>query len=459
MSENEREEMLPVGGKSETGEAEQWQEISGLAEQILSETIYPQITSMFRGIDLSIPRLIQQQAESLQLLQSSAAQAAAVIAARNQYTFQGLSTIRLLVESTNFTRHLQDMEPLLGSFALQPQIAQVLSDISNSRIEAMTSNLKALIVDLPSLRLPTLVWSSNLSQAIESLTGINLMMRHQLLSERMLEPYVAMGQFLQATGQLLERAVTEEMKNALEGSLLLAQEQSITSTAFLQGTLQRPQGRQRIIPQPPLNSLGVQQAELLKSESVPTNPDYETLLSLSPSAAVQRQASRVLSLVAACNDAALILNSSSGEHIFKPTNRVLASYAQLPWIAVVDRATLGSFIDGLFFIFYEGAGSQKLRFTSYLGDAECRVIWALKHLRNRFLRHDPEHGAPTDIRRAWAELREDFVWLGVTQVPPQTPEVYQLIQQRMLNELEQFLSRLLAAINARLGQNQSEGTP
>lgn len=84
----------------------------------------------------------------------------------------------------------------------------------------------------------------------------------------------------------------------------------------------------------------------------------------------------------------------------------------------------------------------------YLGDEECRVIWALKHLRNRFLRHDPEHGAPTDIRKAWVELREDFVWLGVPQIPPQTRVEYQHIHQRLLDELEQFLSRLLAAINA-----------
>ena len=458
MREEEREEKGVDVHEQETDGEDQWQEISRSAGKILHEAIYPQITPVLREIDLSVFRSIQQQAEFMRQIQSSIAPVAAMIEAQSKYAFDSLSTMKHVVDAINFSGQLQGVQSLLGSFAFQPQIAQMLPTLSLSRIEAMTSGLSTLIGDLPALRLPVLVWNSSLDRALEALTGIDQVIRDQMLTVRMLEPYMAMGLFLQATGERLEQVKTKEEESALAGSLLLAQEQAIISAAFLQDALQPPQGRQRIIPQPPLNSLGVQQEELLKSKGVPTNPDYATLLSLSPAAAVQRQISKILALVAACNDAVLILNPKS-EHIFKPTNRVLASYAQLPWIAVVDHTTLGSFIDGLFFIFYEGAGSQQLRFMRYLGDAECRVIWALKHLRNRFLRHDPEHGAPTDIRKAWTELREDFAWLGVQHIPLQTSVEYQLIQQRVLDELEQFLSQLLAAINAQLGKDRSGGTP
>lgn len=458
MGKEEHEEKTTDGDEPEIDGEEQWQEVSTVAGRILRDSIYPQITPVLREVGPGIFKTVQEQAEFARQLQVSISPVTSILEARNRYMFDSLSTMKQVVDSINLAEQLSGIRPLLDSFAAQTQITAMLPTLTISHIEAVTAGLSTLIGNLPELLLPVLVWNSSLSHALETLRSIDQMVRHQMLIERILEPYVTMGQFFQAAGERLEHPTSEEVKRAVEGSLLLAQEQAVASTAFLQDALQPPKGRQRFIPRPPLNSLDVQQEELLKSDEIPANPDYETLLLLSRAAAAQRQVSKILSLVTACNDAALILNPNH-EHIFKPTNRVLASYAQLPWIAVVDRTTLGSFIDGLFFIFYEGAGSQQLRFMRYLGDAECRVIWALKHLRNRFLRHDPEHGAPTDIRKAWTELRDDFAWLGVQHIPPQTSVEYQLIQQRVLDELEQFLSQLLAAINAQLGKDRSGGTP
>src|SRR5207249_3638561 len=122
----------------------------------------------------------------------------------------------------------------------------------------------------------------------------------------------------------------------------------------------------------------------------------------------------------------------------------LESYNNLPWIAIRDEESFGNFVDCLYFILYEAAGKDNLRFLKggLTKDEDCTIIWTIKHLRNKYLRHDPDHGTLKDIEKSWQDLAGKFALLGLSHLPISISD-YQHLQQRLLQEVEQFLKRLL----------------
>ena len=94
---------------------------------------------------------------------------------------------------------------------------------------------------------------------------------------------------------------------------------------------------------------------------------------------------------------------------------------------------------------YESAGKDHLRFLTegYLREEECTIIWAIKHLRNKYLRHDPDHGKLSDIRKSWQDLSAKLALLGLSHLPASIND-YRYLQQKLLQEVEQFLKRLLS---------------
>jgi hypothetical protein len=98
---------------------------------------------------------------------------------------------------------------------------------------------------------------------------------------------------------------------------------------------------------------------------------------------------------------------------------------------------------------YEGAGKDKLRFLKDHGGPlaleECDVIWSIKTLRNKWLRHDADHGKESDIDKSWKSLDECFRQLGISGFPRSAAD-YRLLHRTLLAEMTAFLQRLFNAI-------------
>jgi hypothetical protein len=153
-------------------------------------------------------------------------------------------------------------------------------------------------------------------------------------------------------------------------------------------------------------------------------------------------------LIVQCNEAAKIAGK---EEFFKPTTRLLEAFADAPWIAPVDKQTLGEFIDCLFFALYEGAGDDKLRFLTANGGVlereDCDFIWCVKHLRNKWLRHDADHGKDKDIKKSWDDLAAKFSWLELGHLPF-LPEHFSHLHVQILQRAEAFLISILEKLAA-----------
>lgn len=187
----------------------------------------------------------------------------------------------------------------------------------------------------------------------------------------------------------------------------------------------------------------VQQEELIAIVESEDIEDEVTLIELSPAAHVSALSGQVLILIAKCNE---VVKVGEKPEIFKPTNKLLEVFADLPWLLPENKQRFADFIDCLYFLFYEGAGKDKLRFlkdhNGVLEPTDCNFIWCIKHLRNKWLRHDADHGKEADIRKSWKELAEKFSWLGLNH-PPMSQEHFRYLHCRLLEEANSFLQQIL----------------
>lgn len=122
-----------------------------------------------------------------------------------------------------------------------------------------------------------------------------------------------------------------------------------------------------------------------------------------------------------------------------------AAYADLPGLVPSNQASFADFIDRLYWVFYEGAGKDSLRYLSGQGgpfdETDCEVIWAIKTLRNKWYRHDPDHGSPSEIRRSYRTLKATLQRFGFERFPDSAKD-YRRIHVMLVNELIQFLRKL-----------------
>lgn len=135
---------------------------------------------------------------------------------------------------------------------------------------------------------------------------------------------------------------------------------------------------------------------------------------------------------------------------FKLTASVGTALADLPWLIPTTKHQLSEFVTLMYFALYEGAGGNSLRYRDgdLLSDSECDFIWHLKHLRNKWLLHDIEHGSPSDVRAARRKLKESLEFFGLSHVPSSAKE-YRILHRAILSEAERFLQLLVE----RLQQN------
>ena len=217
----------------------------------------------------------------------------------------------------------------------------------------------------------------------------------------------------------------------------------------LSGLISVPQDMDEPVATRPLPAPFLQQEELLSHEAAIDDEDTQYLVSASETASFVELSKNLLELVTLCNEAG---KTSTGTEIFKPTTRLLEVFADLPWLVATDRKRLAEVVDCLYFVFYEGAGKDKLRFMAKHGgpleDTDCDLIWCIKHLRNKWTRHDADHGKEKDIQRSWKDLTAKFRWLSLSEHPTETKH-FRLMQQRLLTEATTFLKMILNRLTLR----------
>lgn len=151
----------------------------------------------------------------------------------------------------------------------------------------------------------------------------------------------------------------------------------------------------------------------------------------------------LLGLIADINKAAAL---SQRQEVFAPTTRLYTSIPILITTIARDSSTLGHVINALYFLIYEGAGAERLRFQEQGGgplrEEECEPIWWLKHLR-LIEDHDIDHGPERERLRKWRLIAEDMGAMGLERIP-QTPVEFERLQLRLYEGIASVLRLALS---------------
>lgn len=193
-----------------------------------------------------------------------------------------------------------------------------------------------------------------------------------------------------------------------------------------------------------LNLLTVTQRELLAYDRSTDTLTADEGFLVSIAERVAAKCRSVQTLLILCNETAA---TSGIRRVFKLTERVGSSLVDLPWLVPTTRHQLSEFVSMMYFVLYEGAGGTSLRYrgSDLLTDSECEFIWRLKHLRNKWLLHDIEHGSQRDYRASLARRTEALEFFGLSHVPA-TPADFRTLHRAILDEAERFLQLLLCRL-------------
>ena len=82
------------------------------------------------------------------------------------------------------------------------------------------------------IRSSAFIWDNSVYALIQQCSTLNLLSSHPFLTKQLVIPYQYWGNFLQSTSDHLNEAGTEQTANALKSSLILAQEQLLSSRAL-----------------------------------------------------------------------------------------------------------------------------------------------------------------------------------------------------------------------------------
>lgn len=290
-----------------------------------------------------------------------------------------------------------------------------------------------------------LVWNSGIAEAMASFNDAGFKSVHADLCRRLLEPANVFSKFSEDTFSLIREATDPKTLKALNASLALADAQHLANLDALSAFMESPIDGDVVSASRMLVAPFTQRSELLElPEEV--GDDVESLVSHSEGAQAVETARSLLDLVTCCNKSSRV---KGGPEIFKPTTKLLEVFSDLPWLLPESEKAFGEFIDCLFFLLYEGAGKDNLRFKQKhggpLADADCRVVWCVKFLRNKWLRHDADHGKERDIERSWGDVSAQFQWLGLSGYPRSASDFRQLHRQ-LLAEVSEFLEKLTNAL-------------
>jgi uncharacterized protein YoxC len=288
------------------------------------------------------------------------------------------------------------------------------------------------------------VWNIASIGLANRMSDIGLLAQRERLSERLLEPSIAYTEFVRNTTKSLAKNPLPDIAARLRGSLNLAERQMLEITDAVTGFIMVPEDNENPDRRRVLNAPITQQNELLNYREVGDENDTAKLTTFSLTAQTVNKARRVLELVTQCNEAGK--TSTFSVEFFKPTTRLMTVFSDLPWLSATDRLRFGDIVDCLYFIFYEGAGKDNLRFLHKnggpLSEADCDLIWCIKHLRNKWTRHDSDHGNEKEISKSWAELTSKLHWLGLAEHPTNARH-FQQLHYKLLELSEEFLVGIL----------------
>ena len=262
---------------------------------------------------------------------------------------------------------------------------------------------------------------------------------------RLLQPIAYQNEFAASVAKRLDRATDPDSASACKAALAFTSESLAESNIHLAAL-----GNSAVVDDglliPRHYNIG---RALVWDQPIPMTSD--TIDPRGPCAQVVNRTHSVLSLVTKCNDAAKLIGE---REVFKPTTRMLSAFLDIPMIMATNKARLGEFVDCLYVTLYEGAGKDHLRFLVEEGGelerSECDAIWALNHLRNKWLRHDPDHGKDAAIKKSWADLHTDLQWLGISSIPTHRAD-FIAVQLALLARVEYMLQMLLERLNRKCG--------
>ena len=266
--------------------------------------------------------------------------------------------------------------------------------------------------------------------------------------------------FANETLNRLRFDMDKHISSALRGSLILANEQVLRSTSVVQSYIENPDISDNTDSNlffnrafPRINRYRVQKQELLRRDDIEEDEDYGNLVVKSPSAISFDLILNCLKFVGMCNETS---QTTKGDTIFTLTNSVYLNSLKLLQIVPTNQEKFAEIVDYLYFILIEGAGKDVLRFITYEDknqhsyflktEPEVEIIWKIKHLRNKWLRHDIEHGKDKDIAKNYQIRRETLKWFGMRRVP-QSREEFIFLYNNLMLKVEEFLKVLLDRVS------------
>ena len=355
----------------------------------------------------------------------------------------------------DFTSQINQMRALSESITAPYRAIKEMFRSQSSVFEGLSAQIAVSTIkfSVPQFSQAILAWNVASIGLANRMSDIGLLPRRAMLSARLFEASNAYVAFVGHTTKRLATDPAPDIAARLRGSLNLAEQQLLDITDTVIGFIEVPDDEEEPDNKRELNALLTQQNELLTCDAVEDETDTEAMTIVSPTAQTVQCGRRVLNLVTQCNNACK--TSPHGVEIFKPTTRLLEAYHDLPWLSSTNRNDFANVVDCLYFIFYEGAGfyagahrKLKLRFLDdshggLLTEADCKLIWCIRTLRDKWTRHDADHGNEKNSQKSWSELAAKFRWLGLGKYPTDASHFQQLHHQ-LLVRAEDFLSLLLS---------------
>lgn len=386
--------------------------------------------------------------ESLRLAQTSVSQ----LALENFQGFQNstIQSARKLVEET--------IQPFLRNDFLNDQLKSNLQHLRESLLSPYQFQSSEVLKSFEQIAKATAF--SSLQTLSKSLAERANVYGNEDFLRQISKSLISYDQFANNTLANLRLDMDKHISAALRGSLILANEQVLRSTSLVQSYVENSDISDvtdlnlffdREFPR--INRYRVQKQELLRRDDIQQDEDYENLVIKTPSAISFDLIINCLRIVGVCNETA---QTTKGSLIFTITNSVWSNSFKLLQVVPTNRENFAEIVDYLYFLLIEGAGKDVLRFITYEDknqysyflrtEPDVEIIWKIKHLRNKWLRHDIEHGKDKDIVKDYRIRKETLEWFGMQRVP-QSREEFIFLYNNLILKVEEFLRVLLDRVS------------
>ncbi len=289
-------------------------------------------------------------------------------------------------------------------------------------------------------------WAAGVTSLLEGNLKGGLSTGASAVGSRIMSLSEAYSSFCMGALRDLGRANDKGIADALLGSLNLAEQHFARAAEAIPPMIESQLEPELPNPAIPMRLYLVQGVEISASAGISDPQDVGELVEKSAAA---RAAARVLDMLRLIPQVNASAKLSGKSEILKPTTRMIEATVDLVALVPSNKSAFADFIDCLYWLFYEAAGRDNLRYLQSNGgpcsEADCDVIWAIKTFRNKWYRHDPDHGDVTGIKRSYRTLGETLRHFGFRQLPVNASD-YRRLHLVLVNELIHFLEKLRDAL-------------